>query len=121
MGMKGYIRKGTGSLIQQAIKIRLNMTDQKRSFRNKYRENLNCPLCHVKEDTTEHVLSCSKMPPHQLTQDDLYNVQDIGLWRKMIELYSCNDRLRNNGEAQNSTCTDAVTSKKQAHTYNQDI
>ena len=67
----------------------------------------------MKEDTTENVLSCTKMPPHQLTQDDLYNVEDIGLWRKMIELYSCNDRLRNNGGAQNSTCTDAVTSNRE--------
>ena len=66
-GMKEYIRKGTGSLIQQVIKIRLNMTDKKKNnFRNKYGENLNCPLCDVKDDTTEHVLSCSKMPPHQL-------------------------------------------------------
>ena len=120
-GMKEYIRKGMGSLIQQVIKIRLNMTDQKRNFRNKYGENLNCPLCDVKEDTTEHVLSCSKMPPHQLTQDDLYNAENIGLWRKMIELYSCNDRLRNNGGAQNSTGTDAVTSKKQALVYNPDM
>ena len=48
--MKEYIRKGTGSLIQQVIKIRLNMTAQKRNYRNKYGENLNCPLCHVKED-----------------------------------------------------------------------
>ena len=107
--MKEYIRKGTGSLIQQVIKTRLNITDQNRSYRNKYLENLKCPLCDVKEDTTEHVLSCSKMPPHQLTQDDLYNVKDIGLWRKVTELYSCNDKLRSDGGVQksseNSTCT----------------
>ena len=30
--MKEYIRKGAGSLIQQVIKIRLNMTDQKKTF-----------------------------------------------------------------------------------------
>ena len=84
--MKEYIRKETGSLIQQVIWIRLNMTAQKRNYWNKYGENLNCPLCDVKEDTTEHVLSCSKLPPHQLTQDDLYNIEDIGLWRKIIEL-----------------------------------
>ena len=77
--MKEYIRKGTGSRIQQVIKIRLNMTDQKRNYRNKYEENLKCPLCDVKEDTTEHVLSCSKMPPYQLTQDDLYSFEGIGL------------------------------------------
>ena len=58
--MKEYIRKGTGSLIQQVIKIRLNMTDEKRNYRNKYGENLKCLLCDVKEDTTEHVLSCGK-------------------------------------------------------------
>ena len=49
---------------------------------SKYGENLNCPLCDVKEDTTEHVLSCTKMQPHQLTQDDLYNAEDIGLLEK---------------------------------------
>ena len=43
-GMKEYIRNRTGSLIQQVIKIRINMTDQKRNFRNKYGENLNCPF-----------------------------------------------------------------------------
>ena len=106
--MKEYIRKGTGSLIQQVIKIRLNMTAQKRNYRNKYGENLNCPLCDVKEDTTEHVLSCSKMPPHQLTQDDLYNIEDIGLWRKIIELYNCNDRLRS-----------AITNEKQVQEHEQ--
>ena len=112
--MKEYIRKGAGSLIQQVIKIKLNMTDQKRNFQHKYGENLKCPLCDVKEDTTEHVLSCSKMPPHQLTQDDLYNVEDIGLWRKIIELYSYSDRLRSDCEVQksseNSTCTDTECS-----------
>ena len=64
------------------------MTDQKRNYQNKCGQNLNCPLHDVKEDTAEHVLSCGKMPPHQLTQDDLYNVEDIELWRKIIELYS---------------------------------
>ena len=63
---------------------------------------------NMKEDTTEHVLSCSKMPPHQLTQDDLYNIEDIGLWRKIIELYNCNDRLRS-----------AVTNEKQAQEHEQ--
>ena len=110
--MKEYIRRGTGSLIQQVIKIRLNMTAQKRNYRNKYGENLNCSLCDVKEDTSKHVLSCSEMPPHQLTQDDLYNIEDIGLWRKIIEPYNCNDRLRS-----------AVTNEKQAqeHEQNPDI
>ena len=37
--IKEYIRKGTASLIQQVIKIRLNMTD-KNNYRNKYGENL---------------------------------------------------------------------------------
>ena len=85
------------------------MTDQKENYRKKYGENLKCLLCDVKEDTTEHVLSCSKMPPDQLTHDDLYNFEDIGLWRKIIELHSCNDRLRSDGGVQksseNSTCT----------------
>ena len=75
--MKEYFRKGTGSLIQQVIKIKLNMTDQKETIGANIEKILS-----VKEDTAEHVLSCSKMPPHQLTQDDLYNVDDIGLWRK---------------------------------------
>ena len=58
----------------------------------------------MKEETTKHVLSCSKMPPpHQLKQDDLYDVEDIGFCRKVIELYSCNDRLRNDCEVQKSS------------------
>ena len=72
--MKEYSRKGTGSLSQQVIKIRLNMTGQKANHRNKYGENLKCLHCDVKEATIKHVLSCSKMPPHQLTKDDLYKV-----------------------------------------------
>ena len=86
----------------------------------------------MKEDTTEHVLSCSKMPPHQLKQDDLYNVEDIGLWRKIIELYSCNDRLRSDGGVRKALKTapalalnsyDTVTNKKQAqeHAQNPDM
>ena len=54
-------------------------------------------------------MSCSKMLPHQLTQDELYNDEDIGLWSKIIELYSCNNRLRSDGGVQesseNNTCT----------------
>ena len=42
--MKEYIRKGTGSVIQQVIKIRLNMTDQKRNYQNKYGEILSAPF-----------------------------------------------------------------------------
>ena len=34
------------------------------------------------------------MLTHQLTQDDLCNVENIGLWRKIIELYSYNGKLR---------------------------
>ena len=62
----------------------------------------------MKEDTTEDVLNRGKMPPYQLTQNDLYNVDNIGLWRKIMELYSCNDRSRSDGGVQknseNSTC-----------------
>ena len=56
----------------------------------------------MKDDTTERVLSCGKMPPHQLTQDDFYNVKDIGLWRKIIEPYMCNDRLHSDCGVQKS-------------------
>ena len=61
----------------------------------------------------------------------------IGLWRKIIELYGCNDRLRSDGGVQksfeNSTpgtapelalnIYDAVTNKKQAqeHVQNPDM
>ena len=87
----------------------INMTDKKRNFQHKYGENLKCPICDVKEDATEHVLSCSKMPPHQLTHDDLYHVKDIVLGRKIIGLCSCNNRLRSDCEVQksseNSICT----------------
>ena len=48
------------------------------------------------------------MPPRQLTQDDLYNIEDIGLWRKIIEFYNWNDRLRS-----------AVTNEKQAQEHEQ--
>ena len=69
------------------------------------------------------------MPPHQLTRDDLYNVEDIGLWRKITELYSCNDRLGSDGEVQKTAPVlalnsyDAVTNKKQAqeHAQNPDM
>ena len=55
------------------------------------------------------------MPSHQLTQDDLYNVE------KIIEIYSCNDRLRSDGGVQKSSenSTDAVTNKKQAQEHAQ--
>ena len=42
--MKEYIRKGAGSLIQQVIKTKLNMTDQTRNFQHKYGEILSAPF-----------------------------------------------------------------------------
>ena len=86
-------------------------------------------LSVVKEDTTEHVLSCSKMPLHQLTQDDLYNVEDIGLWRKIVKLYSCNNtgcaamveyrKAMKTAAALALNSYDAVTNKKQAQEHGQ--
>ena len=69
-GMKVYIRKGTGSLIQQVIKLRLSMTDQKRNFRNKYGEILIVPFVMWKRtqlNTFWAVVKCPHISSFRMT------------------------------------------------------
>ena len=38
--------------IQNIIKIRLNITEQRMNYMNKYGDDLLCPLCSERDDTT---------------------------------------------------------------------
>ena len=42
------------------IKIRLNMIETKCNYKNLFKDNLRCEICKDENDTTEHLLKCTK-------------------------------------------------------------
>ena len=56
---KEYIAKCDSDLVKDIIKIRLHydVWELKKNYPRE-EENMKCPICNQKEDTTEHVLEC---------------------------------------------------------------
>ena len=55
-----YINTMESQLAKTLLLEKLNMTKVKMNFKSSY-ENLQCDLCKEKEETTEHLLSCTYM------------------------------------------------------------
>ena len=52
-------------------------------------EDMKCPICNVKEDTTEHVLECQ-------TAEIVYRIRDNtpNQWVQIVKLYRQNEELK---------------------------
>ena len=44
----------------EMIKIKLNMIETKCNYKGKFKTDLRCDVCEMKNDTTEHIFECSK-------------------------------------------------------------
>ena len=53
------------------------------------KEDMKCPICNQKEDTTEHVLECQ-------TVETVYRIRDNtpNQWAEVVKLYRQNKELR---------------------------
>ena len=83
---KEYIAKCDSDLVKDIIKIRLHMWELKKNYPRE-EEDMECPICNQKEDTTEHVLECQ-------TAETVYRISDNTQWTEVVKLYRQNKELR---------------------------
>ena len=85
---KEYIAKCDGNLVKDIIKIRLHMWELKKNYPRE-EEDMKCPICNQKEDTTEYVLECQ-------TAETVYRISDNtpNQWTEVVKLYRQNKELR---------------------------
>ena len=85
---KEYIAKCDSDLVKDIIKIRLHMWELKKNYPRE-EEDMKCPICNQKEDTTEHVLECQ-------TAETVYRISDNtpNQWTEVVKLYRQNKELR---------------------------
>lgn len=56
------------------FKARTRMLDIKANYRNKYKEDMNCRLCHNAEETQEHIL----------TQCEITRINDLTIHQELL-------------------------------------
>ena len=70
------------------LKIRLNMIETKCNYKNNYICNTKCELCKEQDDTTEHLIQCEIIAPHnKITVNDIKiaNKEIVSIIRKNIQ------------------------------------
>ena len=87
-GRNEYLATCDSDLVKDIIKIRLHMWELKKKYPQK-EEDMKCPICNQKEDTTEHVLECQ-------TAETVYWIRDNtpNQWAEVVKLYRQNKELR---------------------------
>ena len=85
---KEYIATCDSDLVKDIIKIRLHMWELKKNYPRE-EEDMKCPICNHKEQTTEHVLECQ-------TAETVYRIRDntLNQWAEVVKLYRQNKELR---------------------------
>jgi hypothetical protein len=58
---KKYIDGNNVKTTTNIMKIRLNMIEVKCNYKGKYKNDITCPICKSKNDTTEHLFECKKL------------------------------------------------------------
>ena len=86
-GRKEYINKHEGWISIEALKIRLNMWQLKMNYKKNEDQDLKCPRCKIKEDTTEHVLECYSKLKSETLKDN-----GIGHWEEVVKVFQ--ERLK---------------------------
>ena len=79
-----------GDIAKDIIKIRLQMWDLKKNYKNEEEEPL-CPLCEIEEDTTEHVLRCKRYTDRK-PMNIKNNTEEE--WEEVVQIYRENKRKR---------------------------
>ena len=88
LGRKEYIATCDSDLVKDIIKIKLHMQELKKNYPRE-EEDIKCPICNQKEDTTEHVLECQ-------TTETVYRIRyNIPhQWAEVVKLCKQNKKLK---------------------------
>ena len=78
----------------QVIKTKLNMLPIYGNYKGNLTLSRPCPLCEEVNDTTEHLVSCSKLNVKGFTSEDLKDNSNIEKWRQINELVTHNMEKR---------------------------
>ena len=81
---KLYVEKCSSYLTQKIMLVRLNMNKTKENFRGK-QDNSKCRLCSKDKETTEHLLGCSAMGTNTIDTTYLNQVDDIQMWKEIVD------------------------------------
>ena len=93
-----YITSLHPKLSRLLFKAKLGMFDAKYDFKNKYRNNLLCPICSVTDENLQHLTVCSSNPyikvykiksSYDIYDNDLHKLKQ---WAKFLKKY---EYLRN--------------------------
>ena len=70
------------------FKIRTEMLDVRKNFKNKFMNNMACPVCHSHTDTQQEILKCSALNsvPNQIKYADLFS-NDLSLAKSALKKY----------------------------------
>ena len=84
---KEYIATCDSDLVKD-IKVRLNMWELKMNYPRE-EEDMKCPICNQKKDTTQHLLEYQ-------TAETVYRIRDNtpNQWAEVVKLYRQNKELR---------------------------
>ena len=90
---KEYIIKLQGSEAIQALRCRMNMIQIYGNYHNDITLRRLCPHCEMADDTTEHLLTC-KVFHSTVSQKDLFDEQNIEVWKQILEIINFNLKHR---------------------------
>ena len=70
------------------FKIRTEMLDVRKNFKNKFMNNMTCPACQSHTDTQQDILKCSALNPvqNQIKYGDLFST-DLNLVKATLKKY----------------------------------
>ena len=71
-----YLEVGNITQISKVMQIRLNMVEAKGNYKNMYKDDLMCAGCNMVEETTEHLVRCTKykeLANHSIILDEEEN------------------------------------------------
>ena len=89
-----YIAQMDAGAAIQVIKTKLNMLPIYGNYKGNLTLSRPCPLCEEVDDTTEHLVSCSKLNVKGFTSEDLKDNSNIEKWRQINELVTHNMEKR---------------------------
>ena len=77
---KEYIATCDSDRVKDIVKLRLHMWELKKNYPRE-EEDMKCPICSQKEDTTEHMLECQTAEAVYRIRDDIPNQ-----WAEVVKL-----------------------------------
>ena len=80
------------------MQIRLNMVEAKGNYKNMYKEDLKCIGCNMVDETTEHLVRCTKykeLASHSIILDEEENnIKQTGWLLEAAQVYDRIGKVR---------------------------